>query len=365
MRSLTYLKIHWSRLEANWNLIQSLAPKAKILPMIKANAYGHGIEEVGCFLSENLGAEALGVATLGEAERVKDFGKPVYVFSENLITGFVHHPRYDSVDLKPVLHDLKSLEIFLSSDHFKKHDLVLKLNTGMNRLGISPSQWEEAIGLIKKSGRTSIQHLMSHFSTSYYQEKPNDMIHRQMDSFRSALDLFTASGLKIDETSMANSGAIEQRLMCDQSWVRPGLMLYGPPSFKGETKMISSLVTHVMRVDVFERGTPIGYGIHVTPEKGVVALLPIGYGDGFSTQSSGHKISINGQVGKVFGRVNMDMCAVFFPIDALNKINVGDEARLWDENPQDLLNWSQHMQTNAYQAMCGISSRVPREYCVG
>jgi alanine racemase len=360
MRQLSFLEVYWNRLEDNWRVIQKLAPQAKILPMIKANAYGHGLKEIAQFLEKELQAEALGVATLFEALELKS-SRPIYVFSEN---NLVSHPGLYSSSIYPVIHDLLSLKIFLADSHFSRHPLILKVDTGMNRLGIAPGDWEECLSMIVTSGRRSIDHLMSHFATSYYLQKPADMISRQQASFKKAQDFFS-SKLKIHETSMANSGAIEQGLNCDETWVRPGLMLYGPGSFECKTKMISSLVTHVMKVSWHERGTPIGYGVHVTPEKGVIALLPLGYGDGFATQSSGFKIKIKQWTGFVFGRVNMDMSAVYFPAEAWGKIQVGDCVRIWDEEPQSLVDWATHMQTHAYQALCGISSRIPRHYRLG
>ncbi len=361
MRELSRLDIFGERLAANFKVIQSLAPRARVLPMVKANAYGHGLQKISQFLLHDCHAEALGVASLGEALEIKT-DKPVWVFSETLLQpDFASH--YKS-HIYPVVSDLEGLKFFLGAPEFKSHPLMIKIDTGMNRLGIASAEWSEAQKLITNSGRKSIQHLMSHFATSYYQQKPGDMITRQMQCFKEAREFFEAS-FKIEETSMGNSGAIEQGLMVDESWVRPGLMLYGPGSFKTQTQMISRFSTRVLKVSTHDRGTPIGYGVHVTPEAGLIALLPIGYGDGFSTQSSGFNLKINGIEGKVFGRVNMDMTAVFFKQDAIGKIKAGDEVVVWDENPQALLDWASHMQTHSYQALCGISSRIPRVYHLG
>lgn len=357
MRQLSRLDVYGERLAANYELIQSLSPRARVLPMVKANAYGHGLQQISQFLLHSCQAPALGVASLGEALEIKT-DKPLFVFSENLL-----QPDYLSLykkNIYPVVHDLEGLKVFLKAAEFKSHPLIIKIDSGMNRLGLAREEWEEALDLIVQSGRTEIHHLMSHFATSYYQQKAGDMITRQIECFEAA-KVFFKTKLVIVETSMNNSGGIEQGLS-QESWVRPGLMLYGPGSFKVQTKMISRFSTKVLKVKSYERGTPIGYGVHVTPEAGFIALLPIGYGDGFSTQSSGFPITINGFVGKVFGRVNMDMTAVFFKMDAWGKIKSGDEVVLWDENPQQLLDWATHMQTHSYQALCGISSRIPRVY---
>lgn len=361
MRELSRVDIFGDRLISNLNVIQSLAPNAKILPMVKANAYGHGLQKISNFLLHQTNTQALGVASLSEALEIKT-DKPILVFSETLLEEkYLSHYR---AHIHPVVSDLEGLRVFLKAREFKHHPLIIKIDSGMNRLGIAREEWAEALKLIQASSRTSIQHLMSHFATSYYQQKAGDMITRQIQCFKEAKSFFQAS-LSIEETSMSNSGAIEQGLMVEESWVRPGLMLYGPGSFATKTKMISRFSTRVLKIKSYERGTPIGYGVHVTPEPGAIALLPIGYGDGFFTQSSGHTLRINGVEGKVFGRVNMDMTAVFFKPEAASKIKAGDEVVLWDEDPQPLVDWATQMQTHAYQALCGISSRIPRVYHLG
>jgi alanine racemase len=106
----------------------------------------------------------------------------------------------------------------------------------------------------------------------------------------------------------------------------------------------------------------VGYGVNVVPEDGVIAVLPLGYGDGLPTQAAGHRFHHAGFEARIFGRVNMDMCFLFFPTAALGRVKVGDEVRLWDAHPAALQSYADHMETHAYQAMCAISGRVPRVY---
>ncbi len=361
MRAHTRLEVHWTRLARNWEAVRRLAPAAEILPMVKADAYGHGLVPVGSYLTRELRARALGVATLGEAEALRAGGVqgPVYVFSETLLDESSAGARYASRDIVPVVHTMEDLRAFLRPA-FAHLPLVLKLNSGMNRLGLEESDWETAGRLIKASGRHSIHHLLSHLARSYEALSVGDKTHKQGEAFRRGLALFRGMGLTVDETSLANSGAIEQGFACGETWVRPGLMLYGPPSQVARTEMVSSLVTRVMKAFPVKRGTPVGYGVSVAPEDGVVAVLPLGYGDGFPTQSSGHIVSVGGTSATVFGRVNMDMAFLFFP--AGTPVKAGDEVRFWDADPAPLLAWAKHMGTHAYQALCGISPRVPRVY---
>lgn len=369
MRAHTRLEIYWDRLAQNFATIRSLAPTAQILPMVKADAYGHGLIPVGRFLAEEAQVAAIGVATLAEGESLTQalptFTGRVYVFSDTMVTEPVHHRRYAGKQLLPVIHDLESLKVFLREPGFRHLPLTLKLNTGMNRLGIDYADWELAGQLIVQSGRRSIQHLMSHFARAAQAIRDGDKCHRQRALFEEGKALFQGMGLAVEETSLANSGAIEQRFACDETWVRPGLMLYGPWSFRGETQMISSLITRVMKVFPVKKGTPVGYGTHVAGEDGLVAVLPIGYGDGFPTQSTGFDFSVNGHPARVFGRVNMDMTFLFLSETAIGAVRAGDEVRFWRADPAALMSWADHMNTHAYQALCGISSRVPRVYRLG
>lgn len=366
MRDHTRLEVYWARLARNWQRIQDLAPQARVLPMVKANAYGHGLIPVSRFLTEELGASLLGVATLGEAEAVirelPDYRGKVYAFSEVNLRDKATHARYAGDNIHPVVSTFEDLEIFLHDRCFKHLPLVLKLNTGMNRLGLAENEWEAAGALIKQAGRTSIQHLLTHYAYSYQTLKPGDRTNRQAESFKKALALLRGQGLSIEETSLANSGAIEQKFTVDETWVRPGLMLYGPPSVNWNGEIVSSLVTRIMKVFPVKKGLPVGYGGNTTAEEGLMAVIPLGYGDGFPTQASGWTFQHQGMKAKVFGRVNMDMTFLFFPTEALGRVKVGDEVRLWDADPAPLLSYAEHMQTHAYQALCALSSRVPRIY---
>lgn len=362
MRELTRLDVHWGRLARNWERVQKLAPGARILPMVKANAYGHGLVPVGQYLHDQLGAQTLGVATLGEAEALVaglTVKGAVYVFSEVDL----HAPqRYSGKNIWPVLSNFGDLKLFLRSPAFSHLPLIVKLNTGMNRLGLDEGEWEEAGRLILQSGRKSIHHLLSHYACSYYELKAGDKTHRQAEAFERGLKLFRAQGLSVAETSLANSGAIEQKFSVDQTWVRPGLMLYGPASFSFPGEVISDLVTRAIKVFEVKKGTPVGYGVNVAAEDGVIAVVPMGYGDGLPTQAAGHRFEHQGFAAKIFGRVNMDMAFILFPTSALGKVNVGDEIRLWDARQASVDTLAQAMHTHAYQTMCAISGRVPRIY---
>ena len=317
MRHSSYLEVNLDLLGQNFDRIQEMAPKAEILPMVKSNAYGNGILPVSQFLVEECEVKTLGCASLGEAlylsEECPDLKVKMIVFSDTEIHNESVRRSYLDSDITPVLHQKSDLELVLKNPDFSKMPLILKLNTGMNRLGLSLEDLELYLPLLKQRG---IQHLMTHFARASEILKPGDKCHKQMDEFRSMKKFLIDAGVEIKETSVANSGAVEQGFGIDETYVRPGLMLYGPPSVLEPVlwhgHQSSRLVTKVLSTYHVKKGTPIGYGVNVADKDCFIAIIPMGYGDGLVSYGSGTKLTVNGQAGKIFGRINMDMAFLQF-----------------------------------------------------
>lgn len=348
--------------------IAKLAPKAKIIPMVKADAYGNGIIPISQHLVRECGIQKLGTASLGEAiilkDEVPDLGAEIMVFSDSEIQDEKIREVYYSQNITPVLHQKRDIEVFLSDKKLNHVPVVIKVNTGMNRLGVSLQDLEELAPKLKSRG---IQHLLTHFACSYYPLKAGDKTNRQLEEFGKAKSLLANAGVQVLETSSANSGAIEQGIGIDETYVRPGLMMYGPysvdeNSWKGH--QISRLVTKVLKTFFVKKGTPVGYGVNVAPEDGWIAVLPLGYGDGLLTYASGVEFMVQGYKAKIFARVNMDMCFLFFPPEAQNKIKAGMDIEIWNHDNKIISDMATQMKTIPYQLMCGISGRIPRIYKV-
>lgn len=367
MRLESFYNVNLKTLEQNIDKLKSISSK-KIIFMIKSNAYGHGIEEIYTHCFKHLGIKEFGCASLGEARKVRqnfpDDQSRIIVFSDtNLQT---YKTLYTNLNIIPVIHNMDDLNFFLSDSCFTDHPLFLKMNTGMNRMGIDPKQIDLIIEKVKGSGRDKIDHLLTHFSNSYIVIKKQDKTLRQYDKFLELKNKLQAEGIKVCESSVANSGAIEQGVGLEESHIRPGLMLYGPQSTLSADKLwtgrdIGTLVTRIIDVKKSTRGTPIGYGSPVLPRDGVVAHIPIGYGDGFLTYYSGVKLNFSQGGASVFGRVNMDLSALLFSRDA--NLSVGDDLALWGgESQNSIVDFSNQVKTNPYQIMCAVSVRVPRIY---
>lgn len=370
MRIDSQLNVRLDHLKNNYELLKNIAPQNEVLFMIKANAYGNGLEEIYQYAHSQLNIKSFGIASLGEAIHIRkkypQDKSSLYVFSEVNFGNETNINSYNEFNLIPVISNLSNLKFYLQ--HLNHSPLCLKFNTGMNRLGIPSSEIDNVCDLLKKN-KTNVFHLMTHFSSSYQKLKDGNSTQRQYKEFLQIKEKLRSHSIEIEHTSVSNSGAIEQSFGLEESFIRPGLMLYGPYSFgnvqKNQSiwkgKNISSLETKIIQTNILKRGMPVGYGGHVLDKDYLVAAIPLGYGDGFLTYYSGSKLKINDQEAKVLGRVNMDLTLLGFSPDAKN-LEAGTQVSLWDFEQESLMNFSQAVKTIPYQVMCAINSRVKRIY---
>lgn len=369
MRHSSFLEINLSLLGENVQSIKKLAPRAELIPMVKANAYGNGLIPISQHMVREHGVKKLGCASLGEAlavfEESPDLDVEMLVFSDSEMQNPELRQAYAEMKITPVIHQPADLEVILSNPEFKRVPLVIKLNTGMNRLGFS---WEELEPFVPRLKSRGIEHLLTHFACSYFILKEGDKTHRQMDEFRRIQKNLKDAGVEVRTTSVSNSGAIEQKFGVDETYIRPGLMLYGPPAVLEPQiwfgKQSSRLMTKVMKTFHAKKGTPIGYGINVLPHDAFLAIIPIGYGDGLVTFASGLELNIKGLKAKLFARINMDMAFLMFDPSAEGKIKVEDQIEIWNNDNRVITDIATQMKTIPYQVMCAISHRIPRIYKV-
>ena len=366
MRFNTELKIHLGQMANNFELLKKAAPTNEIIFMVKANAYGHGLFEIVHFAFHELGIKRFGCASLGEAialrHKFPEMPSELWVFSDLSLM----HPKakeaYLDQNIIPVISHLNDLSLILEDKDFAFLPLVLKFDTGMNRLGFNLPELKQVIAVIKSSGRKQIKHLMTHFANSYLTLKEKDKTHRQYNEFLLIKKERAANGIQIHETSCANSGAIEQGFSLEESHIRPGLMMYGASSskhWKGE--LVSEFRTQILKIIPIKKGVPIGYGSHVCGHNGHIVYITAGYGDGLLTYYSGQEFFYHGKIAKILGRVNMDLTAVFFK-ELPDQIENQNEFYLWDIKNTQIEELASRFKTTPYQLFTAISSRVPRRY---
>ena len=287
LRHKGHLLVNLSYLQFNLEQLQKLTKKTEILFMVKANAYGHGLLKIVDYSFRELQIKSFGVASLGEALNLRrsseNYEYEIYIFSDLSIKN--HLKTYLNFKLLPVITQVEDLLIILNHKKCRYLPLVLHFDTGMNRLGLPIHKSESIIEELKKR-RRNIYHLMTHFSDSHIPSKKKTQI--QYQKFLQLKADFKSGGIEVEKTSVANSGAIENRvgLGPKETTIRPGLMLYGiqssVSSIKWSGKIISSLQAEVLDVRPVIAGGNIGYGSTPSPRTGTLCILGLGYGDGIS-----------------------------------------------------------------------------------
>ena len=362
MRALSSLHINLNFFSENFRLTFRDAGARKLIPMIKANAYGHGMGEVAkhCIKNHLPEMDGFGVATLQEGiqlrQEIGEVQQDIYVFSETEFLISTSLELYGQFGLIPVISSLQQLEIFTSSSHFRHVPLVVKIDTGMKRLGISFEDLDIFFLNLKKHNRTQIYHLMSHLACSDELNHPLNSM--QISKFQKCIDLVRSHNILIEKTSLSNSGSLVNNLENFCSHVRPGIRLY---TDYGGGKLVSSLETEILDIKKLSAHESFGYGACSMNTEGWLAIIPVGYADGIPLSVKGYKFTTEDHIKVEFvGRINMDLSYLWSdqPLPWRN----GSLIKLWS-NEQNHLNFlAKHMGAHVYQVLTGISYRIPRRY---
>lgn len=375
MRYKTRLYVDLSLLGENFQKLKDLCPHNEVLFMVKANAYGHGMVPIVRYAVTVLGIKEFGCATLGEARELRDelndLQFEIYVFSDIHLEFQSCAEFYLNRRLIPVISNMADFDFILSREDFKNFPLCLKVDSGMHRLGFREHQIPEVISKLKKANRSRVFHLMSHLAQSTAVIDANSHSALQYKNFLSMKKMLLDANIVVERSSIANSGAIEQQFALAETHIRPGLIMYGPTSLNKECRNISKwtgrtisrLETYVIESFNVKKGDAVGYGGAVIPEDGVVALIALGYGDGFSCRNKHPWIKHKGEWGQVLGRFNMDMAQIYFPKKDKSFVAHGGPFVIWGHDPQDILHYADQTDSIPYEHFCQLTVRVPRLYC--
>lgn len=350
-------RIDLDALRHNLRYAKGLAGPSRMVAVVKANAYGHGAVAVGRALAGEV--DTLGVACLEEALELRESGvqSPILllegVFSPEEI------PLVDRNHLALVVHSLEQLRWVLEARPERPLDCWLKVDTGMHRLGLDPSDLSPAFAALRRAPQVGEMVLMTHFAQADEPTHPYTV--HQMDRFAEA-----TRGLSAPR-SLANSSALIAWPGARADWVRPGILLYGAsplgdghPS-AGRLRPVMHLESAVISVRDLEAGERVGYGgCYTCPEPLRVGVVALGYADGYPRHAPyGTPVVVAGQVTHLIGRVSMDMLTV--DLTGLAHVKIGDPVELW--GAQVSANTvAQASGTIAYQLFTGVGSRVPRSY---
>jgi len=349
-------KISIANLLHNLKTLQSQAPQSKIIAMIKANAYGHGINQI----AENLESHiyGFGVARIDEALALRKFGiRAPAMLAEGIFTK-------DDLEIcaeqnfEPVFHNSLQLEWIENSNLSKPIKSWIKINSGMNRLGFDLLDSKNAHQILSKNKNiTQPVGLMSHLACA------EDLNHPLNNSQISIFKNFTVN--LPGEKSLNNSAAIINFSETNYDFIRPGLALYGASPVNNKSaaelnlKPVMTLQTKIIATHYLKKGQTIGYGGKFVCQKDMkIAVAAIGYGDGYSrTMQDGAPILVGGKKCFLVGRVSMDMITI--DISTNENAQIGDDVILWGDGlPIDEV--KKFSACSAYDLWCGVQQRVER-----
>ena len=367
----TWAEVDLDNLTHNYHILREMMPEnCRFLGLCKANAYGHGAVPIAKKL-EALGAELLAVACLEEAIELRHGGVTIPILCLGQ-TDPHYAPSLVANNVIATVGDWETAQA-LSQAAVKMRQNIrihVKIDTGMTRLGFlwEADKKEEVADCIANLCRLpNLEHegIFTHFADAEGSE-PYTM--GQMTAFLEAKEMLTARGIDCDLYHCANSAAMLRYPSTHMNMVRPGLVLYGyyPDAQYAEMdghrlRPVMKLCSRIWSIRTIPAGTKVSYGCTVTLEReSRVAVLPIGYGDGYFRSFSGAaEVLIAGVRCKILGRVCMDMCMI--DVTDLPHVAVGDVATIYGVD--GLLEDAAHIaSTVPYELLCDVNPRVPRVY---
>lgn len=349
-------------LQANYRLAKEcVGSKRQLLPIVKADAYGHGAIPVSKALAEE-GAQAFGVASPGEGIELRQANIKGVIL---LLGGFMEASGADLIahQLTPVVFSIGQL---LKLEEILKEPcgFHLKIDTGMGRLGILPEELDLFFSRYKNCQKAKLQGVMTHLAQA--DETFEGPTSEQFIKFTETQKYIQQRYPGIPVYHLANSAAILGRKVLDTSWARPGIMLYGsiPNDRLSEGKKLKpvmSFLTQIIDIKNIYKGTCVSYGgTWEAPRDSRIGVLSVGYADGYLRSLSNRaKVSVVGKLAPVVGRVCMDLTMI--DLTDLPEVKVGDEVELWGPNlsVNQVAEWAN---TISYELFCGIGQRVEKVY---
>lgn len=361
----TILEINLNALIENLNVFKSLlTPNTGIIPMVKAFSYGSGSIEIATLLEEN-NVPYLAVAYVDEGVKLRKNGivMPIMVLNADI---FEYRKMID-YKLEPEIYSIEMLKkvlFMLEDEDNPKLPVHIKIETGMNRLGLVEQEIDSLIDLIINQEKLVVKTVFSHLAAS--DEPTMDVFtHEQISNFEKLTNKISSALKYTFKRHICNSSAIIRFPKAHYDYVRLGIGLYGVDSsscISNRLKTIGVLKSRIAQIKTVKAGDTIGYsrkGIAVNDM--VIAIVAIGYADGFDRRFSNGvgKMFVNNSIAPVVGNVCMDMTMI--DITHINGVNSGDEVEVFGNNIS-IIDAAISINTIAYELLTGISERVKRVY---
>ena len=371
----TWAEISLSALRENFRAVQShVGPRVTVCAVIKADAYGHGATP--CALSlESAGAKWLGVTTTDEGMPLRSAGVRSRIL---LMTGFWRGEEDEVVRQNLTATVWEPWHVEVLSDAVQRlgagsQPIHLKIDSGMGRLGVTLAELPSMCRVIQRASHIVLEGVSTHFASSEVTDAPETQL--QIENFERALRIVKDAGLSPALCHMDNTGGILARPDSWRDMVRPGIALYGYTLPLRSTKASAdsrptirvrpalSWRTRIISIRQFAAGQPVGYGgTYTTTSPSRIAVLPVGYADGYRRALSNRgRVIIRNGYAPIVGAVSMDLTLV--DVSRIPGAAEGDDAMLIGSRGSlkvDAAELAELSGTVPYEILCGISKRVPR-----
>jgi alanine racemase len=343
-------RVDLAALAHNLGVARAAAPAARTLAVVKANGYGHGLARAARGLRA---ADGFAVLSLEDAALLRAEG---YTHPIVLLEGFFAGEELDEIArlrLRPVIHRLDQAELLARVRLDHRLDLLVKIDTGMHRLGLNPRRLPEVLSLLQGNRNVAGITLMSHFACA---DDPDIGVAEQLARFNAIVE----PGLP---ASLANSAALLRYPETHADWVRPGIMLYGVSPFVDQSGSdlgllpVMSLESKLIAMQNVRKGEGLGYGhLYVAERDMQVGIVACGYADGYPRHAvTGTPVLVDGKRTRTLGRVSMDMLCV--DLTPVPNAHVGSTVTLWGDGlPVEKV--AAAAGTIAYELLTGIAARV-------
>ena len=349
--------INLNAIKKNYLYAKSLSPNAKVIAIVKANAYGHGAIKVASHLEDC--ADCYGVACTEEAIELRNSGidKTPILLMEGVFEAS-ELELIEKYNLIVTVCNSKQLQWLLDNKFNKPVDIFVKYDSGMGRLGFQGEEFINVINLLEESEKIGQITLMTHFSSA--DDLNSTSTNEQISNFDKTLYA------KKYSTSLANSAGIMSWSESHREYTRPGIMLYGSSPFP-EKKFLNKLTpvmtlsSVLISIKNFKVGQSIGYGCrYICKQDTLIGVVAIGYADGYPRSAEdGTPIYINGVKSKIAGRVSMDMITI--DLTGVPNPQIGDRVELFGEN-LSIDEVAEHCSTISYEIFTKITNRVYKSY---
>jgi alanine racemase len=365
----TRATVDLARLERNWRRLRAAHAQGRVMTVLKANAYGHGMLPVARFL-QGLGQELFAVALLDEALALREAG----VTGRILVLGPPEPgslPLYGRHRIEATVPAVEHLRAAIQAAQEGPLEVHLKFDTGMGRIGLRPDALDDVRTLLREAGTLTVRGIYSHFAEAERMDSPvTDAQHAAYERACAALRGALPGGPP--ERHLANSAGLLRDRRFHYDYARVGFALWAPPQFEpagqappaaAAQEQVLTLHTAVSHVKTAAAGDRIGYGgTYVCRAGEVIATLPVGHGDGyFRALGNRGAVLLRGKRRPVVGGVSMDQITVSLGDDPCA---IGDEAVLLRGGSggipvAELAEWAG---TIDYEVFTHLSARVPRDY---